>query len=59
MDTLILTQQDVEPHGLRCMDCDEKMSEGMAYSHRLIGVTEDNTPIVEIICVPCALKTTA
>ena len=53
MSALIVSRREW-PHGLRCMDCDERIALGYAYSKRLIGVAGD-CPVVEIVCVPCAL----
>jgi hypothetical protein len=66
MDELIVTEADW-PYGLRCMECATGLSEGAAYSKRLVGVTnagdDDRSsggyPIVEIVCVPCGLGLTS
>ena len=42
------------PHGLRCMDCGRRLSPGQRYSKRLTGMA-DEVPVVEIVCVECAL----
>lgn len=41
--------------GLRCMDCHTALNDGDAYSERLSSLLGD-TPMVEIVCVPCALR---
>ena len=42
------------PHGLRCMDCGEPITDGSPYSKRLVAMDED-TPVTEIVCVPCGV----
>jgi hypothetical protein len=65
MDELVVTEERW-PYGLRCMDCNAQLTEGTAYSKRLVGVTScegDSSdfgyPIVEIVCVPCGLGLTS
>jgi len=49
------------PHGLRCMDCDVRLTAGSAYSKRLVAIAGtgtfagEPTYVVEIVCAPCAL----
>ncbi len=43
------------PHGLRCLECDERLVEGMAYSQRLVAMA-GKWPVLEIVCVPCGMK---
>jgi hypothetical protein len=45
---------DEYPHGLRCMDCGERLKTGDRYSKRLVGFARD-TPIVELVCLSCAI----
>lgn len=54
MSELIVTAEDW-PYGLRCMDCNEKLPEDSAYSKRLVAVADLESPVVEIVCVPCGL----
>lgn len=42
------------PEGLRCMDCGQLFVEGQPYSERLDCFIDD-VPLVELVCVPCAL----
>lgn len=54
MNEMTVTREGF-PHGLRCIDCHERIPEGANYSQRLEGVMDDDTYVVEIVCVPCAL----
>jgi len=50
-------------YGLRCMDCKYRFEQpGERYVRRLSSMTEfmgEAAFIVEIVCVPCGLKSTA
>lgn len=54
MSVLIVTP-GAWPYGLRCLDCDARLTEGTAYSKRLVGFNGES-PVVEIVCVHCALS---
>jgi hypothetical protein len=41
------------PHGLRCVSCRGLFHEGESYTTRLSAFVDD-TPLVEVVCVPCA-----
>lgn len=47
---------DQWPHGLRCIDCERLLGEGDRYATRLEAISGDGIPIVEIICLECALS---
>jgi hypothetical protein len=56
---LILKPEDVEPHGLRCVDCDVVMNAGDEYRERLVSLSlmkDDFNEVSEIICVACDEK---
>jgi hypothetical protein len=45
------------------IDCDARITEGTAYSKRLVGIAADKSdpghPVVEIVCAPCGLGLTS
>lgn len=43
------------PHGVRCMDCREKLKDGDPYTERLESMVE-GTPVTEVICLACATR---
>lgn len=46
------------PHGLRCGECDEEITDGERYSTVLEGFLED-VPIALVVCVTCGLRPNA
>lgn len=57
MSDLTVTREGF-PHGLRCIDCHERIPPGANYWPRLIEVRADAF-ITELICLSCALGPTA
>lgn len=54
MDEFTLTIDRAEwPHGIRCMDCREKLNDGDPYTERLSGMVQE-TPVTEVVCLACA-----
>jgi hypothetical protein len=55
MSAALIVAPEQWPHGLRCMDCDKRLTAGSAYSKRLVELDAEGDPIVEIVCLPCGL----
>jgi hypothetical protein len=50
------TSNDIGPHGFGCCDCHVPFAPGFRLIQRLVSMTDDGTPVVEIVCYPCAQK---
>jgi len=53
-EELIITEEGF-PHSAKCMDCGRELQNGMPYSKRLIGLSGESWPIIEVVCVPCGM----
>jgi hypothetical protein len=42
------------PHGLRCAECSQEITDGERYSTMLEGFVGD-LPLTVVVCVPCGL----
>jgi hypothetical protein len=49
-----VTESMVCGEGLVCAECDRELAEGDRFSEKLEAVY-DGTPVVLLVCVPCAL----
>lgn len=55
--TRLVVHDEEWPHGLRCGDCANLLTEGMPYSERLEGMSEvagEPAAVVLIVCAECA-----
>ena len=55
MPELMVIDRKEWPHGVRCMDCREKLKDGDPYTERLESMVE-GTPVTEVICLACATR---